>query len=296
MILGTVQFGTNYGINNISGQPSKQSVFCMFDKAYENGVRMLDTGPMYGNAESIIGDYHTDRGCIFSVSTKFSDTYSNETAISYSDVNKIIVDSLSKLKTESIEIYYFRQYNQCKNEGLVNGLLKCRERGLIKKIGVSVYYPYELDYICNNLYEIVDVVQIPFNIFSMMVWNDSLKKAKRVGITIFARSIYLQGLAFMNPNDKFAVKSGSAKYINYVQKIARNRGSSIEQLCYDAVADNPIIIDYIVGCETEEQLEKNLQLEKKHLKLTEKELKSIEHFMSDIPLDVLDPTKWQKYK
>ena len=57
LILGTVQFGLPYGINNQTGQLSKESVFKILNLAYENGITLLDTAGAYGQAEKILGEY-----------------------------------------------------------------------------------------------------------------------------------------------------------------------------------------------------------------------------------------------
>ena len=43
IVLGTVQFGTNYGINNTSGQVMPDEVVKILKFAAENGIRTLDT-------------------------------------------------------------------------------------------------------------------------------------------------------------------------------------------------------------------------------------------------------------
>mgnify|MGYP001285447175 CR=1 FL=1 len=57
LILGTVQFGLNYGINNSLGQLPKTSIFEILDYAYANGIKILDTAESYGNSQEIIGEF-----------------------------------------------------------------------------------------------------------------------------------------------------------------------------------------------------------------------------------------------
>ena len=42
LILGTVQFGLNYGVNNQSGQVSKESVETILSLASNKGIKILD--------------------------------------------------------------------------------------------------------------------------------------------------------------------------------------------------------------------------------------------------------------
>lgn len=57
MILGTVQLGIDYGINNELGKPSAKDTYEILDYAFKNGVKYLDTASAYGNSEEIIGRY-----------------------------------------------------------------------------------------------------------------------------------------------------------------------------------------------------------------------------------------------
>ena len=57
IILGTVQFGLNYGINNTRGKVPVQEVHRILDYAYSKGIMTLDTAAGYGDSEEIIGDY-----------------------------------------------------------------------------------------------------------------------------------------------------------------------------------------------------------------------------------------------
>ena len=57
LILGTVQFGLDYGINNTTGKPTTKNVYEILNYAYENEIRTLDTAESYGNSRLIIGNY-----------------------------------------------------------------------------------------------------------------------------------------------------------------------------------------------------------------------------------------------
>ena len=48
--LGTVQFGLDYGIANIQGQPSQEDVDNIIQYVYENDINCFDTAQAYGNS------------------------------------------------------------------------------------------------------------------------------------------------------------------------------------------------------------------------------------------------------
>ena len=55
LILGTVQFGLNYGIANSEGKPDLSKVRSILRRAVDHGIRVLDTAAAYGDSETVIG-------------------------------------------------------------------------------------------------------------------------------------------------------------------------------------------------------------------------------------------------
>jgi len=56
MVLGTAQFGMDYGIANVSGKPTKKEIFKILLFAWEKGIRNFDTAPGYGS-EKVLGEF-----------------------------------------------------------------------------------------------------------------------------------------------------------------------------------------------------------------------------------------------
>ena len=56
IVLGTAQFGMDYGITNLIGKPTKKEVFDILDLAWEKDVRRFDTAPSYGS-EALLGEF-----------------------------------------------------------------------------------------------------------------------------------------------------------------------------------------------------------------------------------------------
>ena len=54
-ILGTVQFGSAYGVSNVTGKIPKTEVKKILDFSWKNGVSCLDTAPAYNDSERLIG-------------------------------------------------------------------------------------------------------------------------------------------------------------------------------------------------------------------------------------------------
>lgn len=295
MILGTVQLGINYGINNKNGKPAIEEVFGMLDYAYDHGVTTLDTGPMYGDAETIIGRYFAEYNRRFLVNTKAPDVIPKGVD-AYEFILNSIKESLSRLQSEYADCYFLHQFSHCKVDGVIEAMQDAKREGVIHNVGVSLYYPKELMYIISEIADFVDVVQIPLNVFSMHEWESSMRMAKDVGIRMYARSIYLQGLAFMDPADVFPRNIGASEYIRYACAVAKSVGRSLAHFCHDVVISNSCPDDVIVGCETLEQLKSNIAVETEKNIVDEEVIQRLNEYMMTIPKDVLDPTTWNNYK
>jgi len=61
MVLGTAQFGMDYGIANINGKPKKKEVFDILDLAWKKGIRRFDSAPGYGS-EALLGEFISANG------------------------------------------------------------------------------------------------------------------------------------------------------------------------------------------------------------------------------------------
>ena len=54
LVLGTVQLGMDYGINNSSGKPDQREAVSLLAAAYSKGIKYLDTAEAYGTAQQVI--------------------------------------------------------------------------------------------------------------------------------------------------------------------------------------------------------------------------------------------------
>ena len=67
LALGTVQFGLDYGVSNISGQVGVSEVRSVLQEARRHSIDTLDTAAVYGNSESVLGEIGVDQ---FNIITK----------------------------------------------------------------------------------------------------------------------------------------------------------------------------------------------------------------------------------
>ncbi|MHC8597177.1 aldo/keto reductase [Arenicellales bacterium IMCC55707] len=198
LVLGSAQFGLDYGVANSDGQISENLVGTVLDSAKKSGIYFLDTASAYGSSEEILGS-HGARD--FSVITKLDAIPKDAPSLSdwmYWEVR----ESLKKLRIPSL---YGLLIHRCQDlfdfdyHEIVHALHEMRSRGLTQKVGVSVYWPHELEELIKL--EDFDLVQLPLNPvnqqFSCSGW---LQRLQELGIEVHARSIFLQGLLLMSRN------------------------------------------------------------------------------------------------
>ena len=196
LILGTVQFGLNYGINNSEGKVSLNNSLKILEYAYDHGVRTLDSAEVYGNAHDVIGIFHDKNPTkIFNIITKLPKL-----------INYDILDKtngyLRDLKVKHLETLMFHSFDSYKNNIKNFDVLKeLKSNNKIMSLGVSVYTNTEVEKVLLN--KDIDIIQLPFNLFdNASLRGDILQKAKISGKTIHTRSALLQGIFFKNPSEK----------------------------------------------------------------------------------------------
>ena len=252
LILGTVQFGINYGINNISGKPSFEAIEKIFRKAYASGIRQLDTAEAYGDAQNLIGLFHQKQDIRFDVNTKFKGV---KRELLSNELTKVI----DELKVEKINTWFYHSFADYSNyPGLLVELTDFKKQGLIKKIGVSVYSNAEFEKIVWD--DTVDVIQLPFNLLDNFSYRgDLLVKAKQNLKTIQVRSVFLQGLFFKDLTTLPSYLLPLKPYLIILHRLSENKGMSMESLCLQYANAQAYIDEIIIGVDTEEQLASNIQ-------------------------------------
>lgn len=290
MILGTVQLGMPYGINNVTGQPDMEESMNILDYAYENGVDILDTASAYGDSEQLIGNYIRQNtvGQTFRICTKLPVFLSEKKICEYFE------ESRSKLQVDTLYVYYLHRFEQCKSRDVLSQLFRLRETGCISNIGISVYQPDELRYIIKNLGNMIDVVQIPFNLFDNVRWikDDLLAKATEKGIKIYARSVFLQGLILSGADSSLCRKMGIVSQMKRLQDIAGAIKRPVAQLAVDYLNTTGEIGQWLIGCETLDQLKENINLCKKAKRLEKDICEEIIMLSRSIDEKVIDPRRW----
>ena len=158
LVLGTVQLGLRYGINNLKGLVTNQESYDILSIANDNGIKTLDTAADYGDSEIKIGNFISKQNKkSFEIITKFS----KKEGVGW---KKSLNNSLKKMNVPNVDIimfHSFEAYINAKNNNEIDSILKFKG-SLFNKLGVSVYTNDELKMLKTD--ENIEVIQSSFNI------------------------------------------------------------------------------------------------------------------------------------
>jgi aryl-alcohol dehydrogenase-like predicted oxidoreductase len=195
--LGTVQWGLDYGLANHGGKTPLDIVGQILAQARRLDVEVLDTASMYGDSEIVLGSFKLDG---FKVVTKTPRVgkaeVSKEDVAHVYDTFMLSLKRLNQSKVYGLLCHHADDLVMPGGEDLIDLLGQLKAKGLVEKIGVSVYESKQLAAILEVLRP--DIVQLPLSVLDQrMLLDGSISRLKEMGIEIHARSAFLQGLLLM---------------------------------------------------------------------------------------------------
>ena len=256
LILGTVQFGLDYGINNSIGKPTNKNIYKILDYAYENGIRTLDTAESYGNAHLIIGNYLKKNS---KKNFKLISKLNSKQILNKGKLKFHIINKLKEFNIEYIHGYMIHDFkNFIQNEYLLKELESIKREGFINIVGISLYENDEIVNVINN-YNNFDFIEVPFNLLDNETRRGKvLKLAKKKNIKIFSRSTFLQGLFFKQLNSFPSNLNPLKKYIKKIKNIQASSQTDINSIALNYCLSKKYIDKVLIGVESLSQLKKNL--------------------------------------
>jgi aryl-alcohol dehydrogenase-like predicted oxidoreductase len=283
--LGTVQFGLDYGINNISGKVVIVEIKRILQLAQNNGISFIDTAYLYGDSENRLGESLALNPIHFNIISKLPKC----TKIQIKDY---FYDSLKRLNVDSIYGYLFHNFETFLNdESTLDELLILKGKGKVKKIGFSLYYPYELEILFKKAIQF-DLIQIPYNLLDRR-FGPYFSELKNKGIEIHVRSIFLQGLFFKNYNELDKKLLAFKNFLMRLNEFAKMNEMHLDEIALGFVLSNSFINKAVVGIDNYEQLSR-LILSEKNISSRVEVFSKIDGIIlkDEIPEELLIPSNW----
>ena len=246
LVLGTVQFGLQYGVNS-AGRPSEDSVRDILSAAWEGGIDTLDTSSAYGNSEEVLGR------CVRHPFKRISKYPKGDIP-----VGDCFEGSLRRLGTDRLYGYLLHHFELYRaRPDIWEEFLALKEAGKVQKIGFSLYEPSELELILENGVPF-DLLQFPFNLFDRK-FQPYMEQLHRQGVEIHVRSTFLQGLFFKDRGTLPERLLPLRKYLLELDAYARESGLGVGEIALNYNLQHPFIDGVLVGVDNLEQLQGNLR-------------------------------------
>lgn len=262
MTLGTVQLGMNYGIANNSGKPSEEKSFAILRSALENGVTALDTARAYGDSELVIGRFLKQwQGNMPAIVTKVPKLQGQTPKELQQFVTESVEMSLERLGVNKVDavMLHGAQDPVIHGKACADAVKALLDHGYTDKIGVSVYTAEDIDGMLP--YDIFSVTQVPMSIFDQrLIAAGSIAKLQERDYTVFVRSVFLQGLFFLDPEkiDDPILLEHAAPKIRLLRKIAEDNNMTVAQLAIAFMRDCAGVTSLVLGADTPEQVMNNV--------------------------------------
>lgn len=281
LALGTAQWGMEYGINNSIGIVKDSEIEMMKSLSIQENINMIDSARGYGSAEKKIGKLLNND---FKIVSKFGNVNK------FGSIKSQLDYSLRNLKLKIIYGYLFHDIKELINNlNLWDDLKSLKEMNRIKKIGFSIYEINDLEYLIEKKC-IPDIIQLPYNILDRK-FEDYLPILKNMNVEIHARSIFIQGLIFMELSQMDNNLKVLKKPLKLLKKIADDSSNSLDHIALQYVLSNNYIDYMVIGFDNFKQLKQTVnKLNQPINKDIFKKIKKIE--LNKIEKKYLNPSNW----
>jgi spore coat polysaccharide biosynthesis protein SpsF len=301
LVLGSAQFGLNYGIANRAGKPRDEELHAILDLAERHGISHLDTAAGYGDAEHRIGSALTPESPLHIV-TKLPPNLldGRPSAVEAAQRVHVAIDRslwlLERAHLDVVLLHRFEHY-QGSDAAVWQTLLSLKTEGKIGRIGASIYRPQELVTLLQD--PDVGLVQIPFNILDRRWLEPEVQgaMAARPDVILHGRSALLQGLLTIDDPAQWPIADHglAQRCIAGLKTAVTMLGrESVADLCFAYARAQPWLTAIVVGAETSAQMAENIRLFQT-CALSPKQATTAAASLPDaLPQELLDPALWPR--
>lgn len=151
--------------------------------AEELGCNFIDTAPVYGESEAVIGEFLRGRRDKWLLASKYSGGNDPMTTV--------VERQLKRLQTDVIDVYQIHWVPRGNNAGLYDELYRLKRDGKLRYVGVSLYTLDDIDYVID--YTALDTIMLPCNLLEPLPYLPRLQQIERRGLGVIVRSSFKGG-------------------------------------------------------------------------------------------------------
>ena len=241
--LGTVQFGQAYGISNTRGRVPLADVEAILRRAAAAGMGALDTAAGYGEAEKVLGELRALTTPFRIVTKTIPLRHGLETVLTRAR------QSAETLARRPIDLLLVHSAGDLLGEGadaLWKGLLGLKDEGLFRGIGISAYVADDPLALARRFRPAA--MQLPVSLLDQrLIQSGVLSELKEMNVEIHARSLFLQGLLFLEESKLPEKLKGTAPQLTDVRQRLKDAGTSPLAAALAFALNRPEIDVAVVG-------------------------------------------------
>ncbi|UYZ60581.1 aldo/keto reductase [Hymenobacter latericus] len=251
LALGTAQFGLAYGINNTLGRPTDEVVRDILTDAQAAGISLLDTAAAYGDSEARLGAWlHQQPQQPFQLITKVG-------AAAPAVVEAAVRASVARLQRPRVYGVLFHDFEALRRQpDAWQGLLAAQAAGLTERIGVSLYHPWQAEWLLERGYQ-PQLLQVPYNVLDQR-FAPLLPQLATAGVEVHGRSAFLQGLLLRPLATLPGFFEALRPKLAHLQALLAQTGIPLEAGLLLFAATAPGLARVVIGVDSPENLRANL--------------------------------------
>jgi D-threo-aldose 1-dehydrogenase len=195
--LGTVQFGLDYGISNKAGQVSRAEIDRILVLARDRGIHTIDTAAAYGGSEDVLAS---------ALDTRTKWRVVTKTARLAMGLDAVVARArrsaaaLGRVGLDTILVHAASDLDGPDGQALWHAICTLKDEGTFARIGISAYVSDDPAGLARRFCP--DVMQVPVSLLDQrLVISGQLERIAELGVEIHVRSIFLQGLLFMQQGE-----------------------------------------------------------------------------------------------
>jgi len=181
------------------GVVDRQDSLRALARAEELGCNLVDTAMVYGESETVLGQFLRGRRSRWIIATKYSYQPAGMTAT--------LEQQLTRLGTDVIDFYQLHATPE--DQHTYDELYRLRKAGKVRFVGVSLYSSGDIDHVIDG--SMIDGVQLRFSLLDPDPFLLRVARLRQSGLAVLVRSTLKEGFltgkfkrdaTFTDPNDQ----------------------------------------------------------------------------------------------
>jgi myo-inositol catabolism protein IolS len=277
--ISCIGLGTNYvGGYGLYDNIDEDEGVRLVKAALDTGITFLDTADIYGfgRSEELVGKAIAGRRSEVVLATKGANAFVNGERTGVDNdpkyLRKALEDSLRRLNTDYVDLYYIHRYDErTRPEDSFGELMRMKEEGLIRAAGVSNYECPQIE--ASLQAGPIDALQSRYNLLQREVEPQILPLCEEHGISFVPWGPLAFGLLggryerdYVLPADDWRHRSGvfdaesfgnNLDTVEQLKEIATTNGHALSHVAMQWLLSRPAVGSVIAGAKTAAQVQSN---------------------------------------